>query len=132
MSGASRIKRGGTVGRIWNSRAGVTLVEMLVAVAILLILMTIIFSIIQITSQAWKKSTQTTGSMQQARVAFERMTRNISQATLNTYYSYYYAAGSTAPSYYMRQSELQFVSGNGPVASANFISGSVGGCAQVT
>ena len=80
----------------------------------------------------WKKGTQTTGSMQQARVAFERMTRNISQATLNTYYSYFYASGATAPSYYMRQSELEFMSGNGPVGGSTFISGTVGGAQQIT
>jgi len=134
MSGTTRVERGHTAWRRGGSRAGVTLVEMLVSIAILFILMVIIFSIIQITSKAWKTTTQTTTSMQQARVAFERMTRNISQATLNTYYSYYYASGSTAPSYYMRQSELQFVSGPALVGSPNtpFISGGVGGCKQIT
>jgi uncharacterized protein (TIGR02599 family) len=132
MSGTTAVERGYTISRRLGSRAGVTLIEMLVSVTILFVLMTIIFSIIQITSQAWKKTSQTTTSMQQARVAFERMTRNISQATLNTYYSYYYASGSTAPSYYMRQSELQFISGNGPVNSSTFISNTVGGCAQIT
>jgi uncharacterized protein (TIGR02599 family) len=136
MSGTTAVERGHTILRHRRSRAGVTLVEMLVSVAILFILMTIIFSIIQITGQAWKKTSQTTTSMQQARVAFERMTRNISQATLNTYYSYYYATtGSvtaTTPSFYMRQSELQFISGSAPVNGSSFISSTVGDAAQIT
>ncbi len=125
MSGVRRVERG-------SARSGVTLIEMLASMAILLILMTIIFSIIQITSQAWKTSAGATTSMQQARVAFERMTRNLSQATLNTYYSYYIAPGATAPSYYMRQSELQFISGSSPVNGSSFISGTVGDAAQIT
>jgi len=132
MTGARRVGRDDAFSRCRKPRAGVTLIEILVAVTILFILMTIIFSIIQITSQAWKKTSQTTTSMQQARVAFERMTRNLSQATLNTYYSYYYASGATSPSYYMRQSELQFISGNGPIGTSSFISGSVGNVAQIT
>jgi uncharacterized protein (TIGR02599 family) len=136
MSGTTAVERGHTIVRRRESRAGVTLVEMLVSVTILFVLMTIIFSIIQITSQAWKKTSQTTTSMQQARVAFERMTRNISQATLNTYYGYYYGTTgtvtSTVPSYYMRQSELQFISGSSPVNGSSFISGTVGDAAQIT
>jgi uncharacterized protein (TIGR02599 family) len=115
-----------------NRVAGVTLIEMLVSVVILLILMTIIFQIIQMVSQAWKKSSQSTGTMQQARVAFERLTRNLSQATLNTYYSYYYASGSTTPSYYMRQSELELISGTSPVNGTTFISSTIGNATQIT
>lgn len=112
--------------------AGFTLVEMMVSIVVLLVLMTIIAQIIQMVNQAWKKTSQSTGAMQQARVAFERLTRNLSQATLNTYYGYYYASGSTTPSYYMRQSELEFMSGNGPVNWPSFISSSVGNATQIT
>jgi len=101
-----------------NRARGFTLIEMLVSILILVILMAIIFQIIQLTSSAYKQSTQSTGTMQQARVAFERMTRNLSQATLNTYYGYFYATSTSAPTYYLRLSELQFVSGWGPVAGA--------------
>jgi len=93
-------------------QAGFTLIEMLVSIVILVVLMVIIFQIIQMTNVAYKQSSQGTGVMQQARVAFERMTRNISQATLNTYYGYYYPSGATSPpTTYMRQSELQLISG---------------------
>ncbi|MEI9998879.1 MAG: Verru_Chthon cassette protein C [Verrucomicrobiota bacterium] len=131
MPGTRRVA-GGERSAARRGVAGVTLIEMLVSVAILLILMTIIFSIIQIASQAWKKSVQSTSAMQQARVAFERMTRNLSQATLNTYYAYY-PPGATPPTYYMRQSELQFISGSTPVSGTTpFISSSAGNAAQIT
>jgi len=101
--------------------------------AILVILMSVIFQVIQMSSQAWKSSTQGTSTMQQARAAFERMTRNLSQATLNTYYGYYYASGATMPSYYMRQSELQFICGNGPVnGSTAFLTAANNNAVQVT
>jgi len=116
-----------------SRRSGFTLVEMMVSVVILVVLMLIISQITQMTSQAWKQTTQSTGTMQQARVAFERMTRTLSQATLNTYYCYQYANGpGTQPTAYSRQSELQFLSGYGPVAGTTFISNAVGSAAQVT
>jgi len=130
MPNAKRVNRGAK--QLLNSRArnaGVTLLEMLVSVAILLILMTIIFQITQLVSQAWKKTAQNTSAMQQARVAFERMTRNISQATLNGYYDYMDSSGHfvgtpgyTPPSTaYGRQSQLEFMSGNGPVGWTTFL-----------
>jgi len=119
--------------RLRHRGAGFTLVEMMVSIVILVILMTIIFQIMQLTSSAYKQTTQGTGTMQQARVAFERMTRTLSQATLNTYYSYFYSG--TQISSYLRQSELQFVSGYGPVAGASgstFITTSGQNAKQVT
>src|ERR1700727_401947 len=101
MSHAKRVDRGGKHPlKSSHRKSGGTLIEMLVSVAILLILMVIIFQIIQLVTQAWKGGSQATGAMQQARVAFERMTRNLSQATLNTYYSYYYSSAGAPPSYY--------------------------------
>ncbi len=108
---------------------GITLIEMLVSVSILAILMVILAQIIQLTSSAYKTASQSTSSMQAARVAFERLTRNLSQATLNTYYSYY---GGNPPTAYIRQSELQFISGVGPISGSTFISSSVGDAAQIT
>jgi len=139
MPNAKRVDRGAK--QLLNRRAriaGVTLLEMLVSVAILLILMTIIFQMTQLISQAWKKTAQSTSSMQQARVAFERMTRNISQATLNGYYDYmdasgnWIAGGTTAPAAYGRRSQLEFMSGNGPYNASSFISSTVGNATQIT
>ena len=61
---ASRSGREATLDTEGPTVAGVTLLEMLVSVAILLILMTIIFQITQLVSQAWKKTAQNTSSMQ--------------------------------------------------------------------
>jgi len=115
-----------------NCKRGFTLIEILVSITILVILMAIIFQIINLTTSAYKQSTQGTGTMQQARVAFERMTRTLSQATLNTYYNY--SSGAVAvSSHYVRQSELQFISGYGPIGTnGTFITTAGQNAVQVT
>jgi uncharacterized protein (TIGR02599 family) len=116
------------VGKIGAQRQspGFTLIEMLVSVVILLVLMGIIFQVIQMSSQAWKGTSQGTVTMQQTRAAFERMTRNLSQATLNPYFDYIDSGGhwacngaqySPPPARRGRQSELQFISGQTVVNS---------------
>ena len=99
---------------------GFTLVEMLVASAILLIIFGVLFYLIQVSSGALKTSTSEVQSFQAARNAFESMTRNISLATLNNYYDYtdngvtlakYSAAAPFQPTGYQLTSDLHFVSG---------------------
>ncbi|MDR1191322.1 MAG: Verru_Chthon cassette protein C [Verrucomicrobiales bacterium] len=87
---------------------GFTLLELMVATAILVLLMLIVFQITQTTSRVWKNSTAQITSMQAARAAFESMTRRLSQATLNVYYGY---DNPNEPTRYLRRSELQFVCG---------------------
>jgi uncharacterized protein (TIGR02599 family) len=115
------------VGKRWvdGRSTAFTLIEMLVSMVILLILMGIIFQVIQMSSQAWKATSQGTVTMQQTREAFERMTRNLSQATLNPYFDYIDSGGrwacngnySGTPFRRGRQSELQFISGQSVVSS---------------
>jgi uncharacterized protein (TIGR02599 family) len=101
---------------------GFTLVEMLVASAILLIIFGVLFYLIQVSSGALKTSTTEVQAFQAARNAFESMTRNISLATLNNYYDYTdngvtlanTPAGSTfQPTGYLLTSDLHFISGPG-------------------
>ncbi len=92
---------------------GFTLVEMLVAMAVLAVVMMVVFQITNTTGQAWKRSSGNIESMQGARIAFETITRRLSQATLNAYYAY---DNPTSPTKYLRQSELQFVAGKKLVA----------------
>jgi uncharacterized protein (TIGR02599 family) len=102
-----------------GARPGFTLVELLVAMVLLVFLMAVIFSIVNEVGRAWKTSTSKIEAFQDARAAFEAMTRRIGQATLNTYYDYFDATGKSAsePEYdgtpvrYGRQSELHFVTG---------------------
>jgi uncharacterized protein (TIGR02599 family) len=102
-----------------------TLVEMMAATAILSVMLLLIFNITQQTGDAWKNSAAKIESFQNARAAFESMTRRISQATLNPYLDYYdatfktrgdYAGNPTAlaafqPGKYGRRSDLHFITG---------------------
>ena len=106
--GAAGVNRG--VRRFVIS--GFTLLEMMAATAILVVLMLVIFQITQTTGRVWKKSTMQISSLQNARAAFESMTRRLSQATLNVYYGY---DDLSDPRHYLRRSELHFICGNGLV-----------------
>lgn len=116
-----------------------TLVEMMVASAILTVILLMIFGITQQTSEAWKNSAAKIESFQGARAAFESMSRRISQATLNTYYDYFADSGEKrtsqnaatfVPRKYGRYSDLHFVTGKnllpGQVTHSIFFQAPVG------
>ena len=91
-----------------RSRAGFSILEVLVASAVLALLLVAMLSM---TDQVQKTYRATLGKAEQfreARVAFESITRRLSQATLNTYWDY---DSPTTPTKYLRQSELRFLSG---------------------
>lgn len=103
---------------------GFTLVEILISVAILAILMTMIAQVIGSAQRAWSRSAATVSQFREARRAFDRIVRNLGQATLNPYLSYVYPNTDPrvpttsvevgvfeSPSGYARFSELQFISG---------------------
>lgn len=90
--------------------------------AILTLLMALLAAMVNATSLAWTKTRSTVEQFQQAREAFDTMTRRLSEATLNPYYDYIDATGKTrtpantrtfVPDRYVRQSELRFLSGPG-------------------
>ena len=85
-----------------------TLVEVMLATAILSLIVVLFATIISSTSNLWKRTTGKIEQFREARNAFETMTTRISQATLNTYWDYDNAA---APTKYERRSELRFISG---------------------
>lgn len=88
--------------------SGFTLVELLVATTILLMLMFVIFSTLDQTGRLWRNTTQKVETFQGARAAFEALTRNLSQATLNAYWM----LDDRSPSLkYERQSHLHFMLG---------------------
>ena len=91
-----------------RSRAGFSILEVLVASAVLALLL---LAMLSMTDQVQKIYRSTLGKAEQfreARVAFESITRRLSQATLNTYWDY---DSPTTPTKYLRQSELRFLSG---------------------
>jgi uncharacterized protein (TIGR02599 family) len=102
------------------------LVEILVAAVITVVLVAILLQITSLAGTTVSLSTQKLSAFQSARTAFDIMTRNLSQATLNTYLDYYNSSGqrrtdtnsdannngATAnfqPVCYGRASDLQFV-----------------------
>ena len=88
------------------------------ATTVLSVLLLLIMSVLNQTQSSWSASKSRVSQFRDARVAFELINRNVSQAMLNTYRDYYYASsgtnvpnGNEAPTRYQRQSELQFICG---------------------
>ncbi|MEN3941580.1 Verru_Chthon cassette protein C [Prosthecobacter sp. SYSU 5D2] len=104
-----------------RSRAAFTLVEVLVSMTVLLILLLISAQVIGTVQSTWTASNARVSQFREARTAFDIITRNLSQATLNTYIDYDQsylqdsdstdATATSAPSKYIRKSDLRFVSG---------------------
>lgn len=98
-----------------------TLVELLVAMGVFSILLMLVIRVVGETGATVQRTTAKASQFQEARNAFESMARNLSQATLNTYYDYFNSEGKTrkevgtsdifVPASYGRQSELRFQSG---------------------
>jgi uncharacterized protein (TIGR02599 family) len=98
-------------------RRGFTLVEVLVSLAVLSIIVVLLVAMTDQTTKIWRSSSGRMEAFRNARGAFESLTQTLSQATLNTYYDYFDAAGNridpevAAPARYDRYSELHFISG---------------------
>lgn len=105
--------------RVAAKNRAFTLVELMVASAIFLILLGVIFTITSNTSKLWKSTNAKISTFQNARAAFDALTRNLSQATLNHGYDYYDSSWkrrdplSTTfiPAHYGRWSDLHYLSG---------------------
>ena len=109
---------GGTPALPWIASCGrvggFTLIEVLVSLAVLSLLMVFLFALVSRVTSVWRGAADAIGQWQSARRGFETMTRQISQATLNTVWAYYDASGNLTtsdPKRYGRHSDLQFVSG---------------------
>ena len=108
--GFSREEGRGLVPQPRSSCRAFTLVELLVACTVLVLLLGFIGSITNMVQKTYRNTQGKTEQFREARVAFEAITRRLSQATLNTYWDYHYPSGnlSLAPDTYIRQSELRF------------------------
>ena len=89
---------------------GFTLVEVLVSATIVVVLMAVMLGMTDQTQRLVKNTSSKVEQFQEARVAFESMTRRLSQATLNTFWDYQYDTNGN-PNGYTRKSELRFHSG---------------------
>lgn len=121
-------------------RAAFTLVELLVSTSIIALLMLVLVAMTNQTSQTWRYTTEKIEKFQEARDGFEAMTRQISQATLNTYWDYLDSTGASRPTdvtsaayrkflpaTYGRRSELRFISGPMALGAAPLMPGGGGG-----
>lgn len=85
-----------------------TLVELMLATAILAIIVVLMINMVSQTSKTWKSTSGKIEQFRDSRDGFQAITRRLGQATLNTYLDYDNVAN---PKSYMRQSELRFLSG---------------------
>lgn len=110
--------------KTFSPRIGFTLVELLVSTAIISLIMLVLVSMTNQTSDMWQKTTEKVEKFEEARNGFESMTRQIGQATLNTYWQYLDGANKPrakdvtstdymqfVPRFYGRCSELRFIAG---------------------
>lgn len=88
-----------------------TLVELLVAMSILSVLLLLLSQLLDQVQKTWNYSEGRVSQFREARVAFDIITKNLSQASLNTYWDYEY--DNNIVSGYKRQSELHFLTIDG-------------------
>ncbi|MGH6754931.1 MAG: Verru_Chthon cassette protein C, partial [Bradyrhizobium sp.] len=101
---------------------------MMVSMAVLSLILIVMFQITSNTSKLWQHTRARIDTFQESRGAFETVTKNLSQAMMNTYWDYVNAAHDSrvdlarkstslgtakafSPDSYRRQSELEFMSG---------------------
>ncbi len=105
--------------RLYSLRAtpAFTIIELLVSTIVLSLLMLVCVTAVDAVRRSVTGVRGRAQQFREARQAFELITKTLSQATLNPYWDYYYAGtgtntppadSTTAPSAYIRQSELQF------------------------
>jgi uncharacterized protein (TIGR02599 family) len=100
-------------------RGGFTLVEVLVACAVLMILMAVLAGLIGVISRTWTGTRGKIEQFQQARAAFEALSASLTEATLNPVLEYVDQDGNYrdasdknfVPARYVRRSDLRFLSG---------------------
>lgn len=92
--------------RAGHFRKAFTILEMLVAMAVLVMLLGLIASALNQTSSTIQKSSAQASAFSKSRSAFDLLTQRLSQASLNTYWDY---DDATKPTRYLRQSDLHFV-----------------------
>lgn len=92
--------------------SGFTLVEVLVSTTLLAVVLLVLVNITDQVQKTYRTTQGKTEQFREARIAFESLTRRISQATLNTYWDY---NDPMNPTRYQRQSELRFLTGTGSV-----------------
>ncbi len=91
---------------------GFSLVELLVAMGILSVLMLMLTILLDQVQKSYTYSENRIGQFREARVAFDLMTKNVSQASLNTYWDLRDEDGNGSYDGYFKTSELHFITLN--------------------
>ena len=78
-------------------RSAFTLVEVLVSMVILAMMMLIITSVIGQAQRSWRAASSRVTQFREARQAFDTVTRNLRQATINSRREYFYAGMKSFP-----------------------------------
>jgi uncharacterized protein (TIGR02599 family) len=102
--------------RIPRRRTAFTILELLVAMAVFLLMLVIIFSVFSQTAKTVRSTSSKIDAMKTARAGFDLISKNLRQATLNTYQDY---DNATNPTTYLRKSDLHFFIA--PTAAGNAV-----------
>lgn len=87
-------------------KKGFTLVELLVAMSILAILLLLLTTLLDSVQKTYNYAENSISQFREARVAFDIITKNLGQASLNNYWDYHYENNRVTN--YKRQSDLHF------------------------
>jgi len=99
--------------------AAFTLVELLVTITILTLLMTLVSEVISRTQNVVSNARSRTEAFQEARAAFESLTANLAQSTMDAVWAYHWNT-NVNNSYFKRESDQHFVLGpNSDVLTGN-------------
>jgi len=93
-----------------NSQSAFTLIELVVSCALIVAILGLLLTSVDQTRRVVSSTTARITQFQAARAGFDAMTRNLSQATLNTYWDLDFDPNNGNPVGYRRQSDLHFVS----------------------
>lgn len=99
-----------SMNAVQRQNSGFTLVEVMVSSALIVVVLGFLLTTVSGTQKIINGTTSRVNQFQGARVAFESLTRNLSQATLNTYWDMDFDSNGN-PTTYRRQSDLHFYSG---------------------
>ena len=92
-----------------SRRQGFSLLELLVAMALLLLVVGLSAGILSATQDVWKRVSSQTEQQRGARQSLDTVSRRISQAVLNPYWSVVYDNTTGQPRRFERASELRFL-----------------------
>lgn len=96
--------------KIGGKTSGFSLIEMMVAMGILSVLMLMLTVLLDQVQKSWRYSESRISQFREARVAFDLMTKNLGQASLNTYWDLKDDDADGVVDGYFRTSELHFIS----------------------